>query len=266
MNEYDAALKSVLTHLTSRALAEITGFAVTRWHNVELPAVRHRRADLLGETTDGRLFHLELQSTNRSDMARRMLEYSLAIRRKFGRYPEQLVLYVGNSPLRMKTRGRGPKLEFECAMVDIRDFDTEPLLASPCLEDNVIAVLTRTGNERVALRRILERIALSSPAERSSALSELMTLSGLRKAGPVIEREIEQMPLLDDIMDHAVLGRERKRGIALGKRDLILGLVAKRFGAVPDWTKQRLESLNSDELEPIALRILDAQSIEDLFA
>ena len=77
MNEYDATLKNILTHLTGRVLAAITGFQITRWHNVELPAVRHRRADLLGETSNRELFHLEPQSTNRPDMAGRMLEYSL---------------------------------------------------------------------------------------------------------------------------------------------------------------------------------------------
>jgi len=98
VNEYDATLKSVLTHLTESALAAITGFEVIRWHNVELPAVRHRRADLLGETSNRELFHLELQSTNRSDMARRMLEYSLAIRRKFRCYPKRAVLYGAKPP------------------------------------------------------------------------------------------------------------------------------------------------------------------------
>jgi len=130
VNEYDATLKSVLTHLTSSVLAAITGFQITRWHNVELPAVRHRRADLLGETSNRELFHLELQSTNRSDMARRMLEYSLAIRRKFRRYPEQAVLYVGNAPLCMKKRETGPGLTYDSTIIDIRDLDTEPLLGA----------------------------------------------------------------------------------------------------------------------------------------
>ena len=76
------------------------------------------------------------------------------------------------------------------------------------------------------------------------------------------------MPILDDIMDHKVLGRERKRGMELGgaegQRGLILGLLSRRFGPVPDWAVKHLDSLSTAELEPIALRLLDAQSIEDL--
>jgi predicted transposase/invertase (TIGR01784 family) len=102
MHESDAILKSILTRLAGSVLIELTGFAVERWHNTELPAVRHRRADLLGETSSGRLVHIELQSTNQAHMPLRMLEYALAIHRKFHRFPEQIVLYVGNAPLRTR--------------------------------------------------------------------------------------------------------------------------------------------------------------------
>ena len=79
MHEYDVALKSILMRLPGRVLEELTGFAITRWHNAELPQVRHPRVDLLGETADGRLVHIELQSTNDIDMALRMAEYAWAV-------------------------------------------------------------------------------------------------------------------------------------------------------------------------------------------
>jgi hypothetical protein len=91
MREYDIALKSILMRLPGTVIQELTGFAITRWHNDELPQVRNPRVDLLGETTDGRLVHIELQSTNDPDMALRMAEYAWAIYRKFGQFPEQIV-------------------------------------------------------------------------------------------------------------------------------------------------------------------------------
>jgi hypothetical protein len=115
--------------------------------------VRHRRADLLGETSDGALVHIELQSTNQAHMARRMLEYSLAIHRNFRRSPKQIVLYVGDAPLRMKGSLAGPGLSFQCRVMDIREVDGERFLASECLEENVLAVLMRLGNEREAVPR-----------------------------------------------------------------------------------------------------------------
>jgi len=273
MHEYDVALKNILTRAGGSTLAELSGFALTRWHSTELPAVRHRRADLLGETNSGQLVHIELQSTNQTHMALRMLEYALAIRRKFHRFPEQIVLYVGNSPLRMNAGLVGPGLAYRCRFVDVREFDSEALLASESLEDNLIAVLASLGDEREVVQRILRRIARCDPGERGTALGELMILAGLRKLGTVIEREISRMPILDDIMDHEVLGRERKRGIEMGRaegrvegeRQVIVRQIGKRFGAVPDWARQRIDVLSEAELERVELRLLDAASLEELF-
>jgi len=114
MNEYDIALKSVLRRLTGGVLRDLTGFSVTRWHNVELPAVQNRRADMLGETRNGTLVHIELQSTNQPGMALQMLEYAAAIHGQYCRFPQQMVLYVGEAPLRMKGGIAGPQLECNC--------------------------------------------------------------------------------------------------------------------------------------------------------
>ena len=190
MHEYDIALKSILTRPEGSALHRLTGFAVARWHNAELPEVRSRRADLLGEAAQGELRHIELQSTHHPRMALRMLEYSAAICRIYGRFPEQAVLYVGNAPLRMQGQLTGPRLSFDCSMIDIRELDSEPLLTSRNLDDNVVAILLRLADETVAVRRILASIAEHDPAQRAAAIAELMILAGLRKLGPLIERAL----------------------------------------------------------------------------
>jgi hypothetical protein len=267
VHEYDATLKGILTRAAGGVLAEFTGLAVTRWHSGDLPAVRHRRADLLGETATGAILHIELQSTNHAHMARRMLEYSLAIHRKFGRFPEQLVLYVGNAPLRMKRALEGPGIKYECRMLDIRACSGDELLASPSLEDNVMAILAFGGEQRDAVRRILDRIASSARAARPAALVDLMTLAGLRKLGSVIEHEVEKMPILDDIMDHEVLGRERKRGIELGReetRSLILRLVVERFGTIPPHHQALIDGLSPHQWEKLTSQLLRASSLDQL--
>ena len=109
------------------------------WKNTELPEVRNPRVDLLGETAGGRLVHVELQSTNDPDMALRMAEYAWAIYRRFRCFPEQIVLYVGEAPVRMKCEMQGGSVSVRYRLVDIRELDSEPLLASDRVEDNVIA-------------------------------------------------------------------------------------------------------------------------------
>jgi len=262
MHEYDIALKSILMRRTGSLLTRLTGFEVSRWHNTEFAEVRSRRADLLGETPQGKLLHVELQSRNDPEMAQRMLEYSTAIKRALGRFPHQLVLYVGEAAVRMGTHLSGPGITYDCTIFDIRELDSEPLLESPCLGDNIIALLAGLVDGTQTVRRILGKIAENDPEQRARAISELMILAGLRQLGSTIEREMDSMPILDDIMDHEVIGRERRRG----ERNIILRQIERRFGSVPAWARERIESLGSPELEELGLRVIEANSLEDLLA
>ena len=178
MHEYDIALKSILMRRTGSLLTRITGLKVERWHNTEFPEVRNQRADLMGATAEGEFVHVELQSTNDSDMAQRMLEYSAAANRAFGRFPHQLVLYVGGAPARMGNHLSGPGISYEFSVFDIRELDSEVLLESPDLGDNIVAIPGRLAGDSV--RRILKRIAENNPDQRARAISELMLLAGLR--------------------------------------------------------------------------------------
>jgi hypothetical protein len=181
MHEYDIALKNILTRPGSSILTQLTGASSLKWINVEAPKVSNRRVDLLGERPDGNLVHIELQSRNEKDFALRMAEYAFGIRRKYGRLPRQVALYVGEAALRMSDRIEGPDVSVRFHLVDIRDLDGEKLLASANMGDNVLAVLTRLCEEPRAVRRVLERIAAGPPEERSQAFAELFIIAELRK-------------------------------------------------------------------------------------
>jgi predicted transposase YdaD len=253
-------------------LEALTGFAIDRWHNVELPEVRSLRADMIGESKTGAIVHIELQSTNDADMALRMAEYALALYRLFRQFPQQVVLYVGKAPLRMPESIDGPSVSFRCRVLDIRQLDGEPLLDSSNLEDNLLAVLMRLTDEHEAVRKILRRIAESEPSRRDVAVRELLILAELRHLGAIIEKETRNMPILDDIMDHEILGPAIRRGLQQGRQEgrqegeqaIVMRQIEKRFGAVPVWARQRLEAMSAPDIEEAALRLLDAHSLEEL--
>jgi predicted transposase YdaD len=244
---------------------------------VELAGVRQRNLDLLGESAAGELAHIELQSTNDGAMAIRMAEYALMVFRDFDRLPEQTVLYVGQEPPRMKTRIEGRRLSFEYRIVDIRELDGEKLLDSDSVEDNIFGVLAGPPDQRAAIRRVLARIAREDPEHRPEALAELMILAGLRKIGGIIEQEARQMPILDDILDHEVLGREFKRGLAQGhdtgreqgrvegERRLLRRLLEARFGRLPLWATQKIDGLGDLAVEELDVRFANANSLDELF-
>jgi hypothetical protein len=265
MHEYDVALKSILMRPGSALLAELTGLPDLRWLNVELPKVNNRRVDMLGRSPDGELVAIEFQSRNERHFPFRMGEYLFGVGRIYGQLPRQIVIYVGDAPLRMKNRIEGAGLSYEFQMMDIRDLDGERLLASEVLSDNVIAILTRLGGEPGAVRRILKRIAAGRPAERERAFSELLIVACLRKLDGEVKREAKKMPILNDIRDSEVFGGAYREGRVEGQMELLLGLIEKRFGAVPPRVRKRLAALKPEQIKAAGLRILDAHSIEDLF-
>src|SRR5207244_1221381 len=130
--------------------------------------------------------------------------------------------------------------------------------------DNVIAILTRLRDHKEAVRKIVERIAGLAPTERETALAQLLILAGLRHLEDTVEQEARKMPIHIDIMENKVLGREYKRGLQEGELKVLRRQIEKRFGPIPSWAEERLQTRSMTEIEDLIVRVLDAQSIEDL--
>jgi hypothetical protein len=203
-----------------------------------------------------------------------MAEYLFGIRRKYGKLPRQVALYVGGAPLRMRDRFEGPGVSVRFLLVDIRDLDGEQLLASANMGDNVLAILTRIGGRMAGARRALERIAAGPAGQRDDALAELFIIAGLRRMEDEARREATKMPVLNDIMDNKVIGPAIRQGRAEGRLEgriegqleMLTSQIQKRFGRIPPAISQRIAALKPAQLKRVALRLLDAQRIEDLFA
>jgi hypothetical protein len=273
LNEYDTTLKLLFQGSATGALLQLTGVAVERWLNVELPRVQTPRVDLLGETHDGELVHVEFQSHNDSAMAVRMAEYYLGIYRQLNRYPRQTVVYVGEERMRMTGKLESPAMSFSYRLVDIREVDGDVLINSPRVGDNILSVLTTLPNLEEGIRRILAKIAECEVPERQAALQQFLLIAGLRNLEETIEKEVRKVPIIYDIMENKVLGREYKRGIEEGVQQgihqgellVLRRQIQGRFGTLPGWADARLEGSSPSQLETIAVRLLDAISLEELF-
>jgi predicted transposase YdaD len=87
-------------------------------------------------------------------------------------------------------------------------------------------------------------------------------------------REANKMPILNDIMDNRVIGPAIRKGLAQGRVEgrmegqveIVLSQIQKRFGRIPPAVGQRIAALKPAQLKRVAVRLLDAQTIEDLFA
>ena len=231
--------------------------------------MQNPRLDLLGRASNGRLVQMECQSTNDLLIPLRMAEYSLGAYRQYGQFPLQLVLYVGRRRLRMPQRLPEPFESFRYTLIDLREIDGAPLLASAEPSDNVLSILTRLSNRRRAVKQIVSKIAEEqNPEQRSFYLEALLVLAGLRNLEEQVEEEAKKVPVFYDILENKVLGREYKRGRQEGwqegERALLRRMIEKRFGSVPEWASQRLDQLSEPELGDLGLRLFDVQTLEEL--
>lgn len=242
-------------------LSALTGASSLRWLNVETPLVRNLRVDLLGETADGELIHIELQSKNDATFPLRMGEYSFAVALRHGRLPRQVALYVGSDTLRIKNEIEGPGGVFRFHLTDIRELDGELLLASKNPGDNVIALLTRLGREPDAVRRVLDRIAAGPSELREEALAELSIIAGLRKLGEEVKRETRNMPIQESIMDHDSIGPL----LLQAQMEMLAGQIEERFGSISPRVRAQLAALPHQDLKIASLRLVKARCVEDMF-
>ena len=270
---YDTTLKTLFQAPPQQLLRLLVGGQAREMLTVEYPTVRMRRPDLVVRLTDGRLYHLELQSDNDAAMPWRMLEYYGLLYQRYGQQPLQHVLYVGERPMTLVAQIDHATLLFEYEAIDVRTLDGQPLLHSTVLEDNILALLCRGGATRATVQYILARIANLSGTAQTEALTTLLILAGLRHLQPLVREETQQMAIILDIENNPFLrdifeeGRQEghQEGQIEGERALIRQQLARRFGVLPAWAEQHIAAADTTTLEQWGLRLLDATSLEEVF-
>jgi hypothetical protein len=77
------------------------------------------------------------------------------------------------------------------------------------------------------------------------------------------------MPIDLDIMDHEVIGPWIRQGMEQGRaqatREIVRRQIEKRFGPIPAWAEQRLIESSPSATEDLAMKVIDAPTLEELF-
>jgi predicted transposase YdaD len=273
---FDTILKTLFQSSSLLLLELLTNAPVREWINVEIPKAQINKVDLVAWLADGRLYHLELQSENDPNMASRMLEYYFLLWKRYGVTPVQQVIYVGGRPMAMGVDIQHENLTFRYRATDIRELDSELLLRSASIGDNLLAILCRFNDTRAAVRRILTRIAQLPKSQRVNAMSQLLVLSGLRKLEYVIQEESVRMPITMDLMENRVIrdyflqGKQEgeQQGRAEGARQeamsLLTRLLERRFGLLTEETIGKVGAADLATLEDWTLRLLDAHTLAEV--
>ena len=279
----DGALKDYFVSERPGLLTDLTGgIPVVEFLNVDLPKVLERRADIVMTLQDDSLFHVEFQSTNRSDIMLRMAEYYLLLRRRFRRRRvRQAVLFTGPAKLRMKPRLIDGPMSFRCEIHDIREWSAEALLRSPNEADRLLAMLGTTADLSDVVNRIVSLTAAMPVSQRSAALATLKSLASLRGVVDIIKKEENAMPIYVDISTSPLFREEYKdlmakfeagrkeaqeEGLELGReegiRTALKTALRAAFTRVPRWASDRIDHASHERLMDWIVRVHGAANIE----
>src|SRR5262249_53485789 len=119
---FDTILKALFQSSRLRLLESLTHASVREWINVQIPDARLDKLDLVAWLA-------------------RMVEYYLLLCRRYGVPPVQMLIYVGRRPLAMSAEIRHENMTFRYRAIDMRELDSEVLLQSPAIADNLLAIL-----------------------------------------------------------------------------------------------------------------------------
>ncbi len=122
--------------------------------------------------------------------------------------------------------------------------------------------------------RIIRQLGKLPEKERIDRFTQLLILSGLRKAERLVVEEAKPMSLEINLMENEVFrdlflfrekrGEERgeKRGEKLGHAKLLRLQLEQRFGDLPKWALSLLEKADIKTLENWGLKLLGAERLE----
>jgi predicted transposase/invertase (TIGR01784 family) len=220
--------------------------------------------------SDSTILHGEFQTDPDLTIPFRMADYSLRIFRKF---PEkqliQVVIYLRKteSPEVYKTTFSANNLTHQFRVIRLWEQPTEAFFERPGLLP--YAALTNTTDGEGVLRQVAQRIEeLSDRTEQSNLSAAAGILAGLSWNKEMIRRTLRRDLMQESVvyqeLRQEVSALERQEGRQEGERSLVLRLLNRRVGTLPETIQTQVEALPLEQLEALGEALLDFTGLADL--
>ncbi len=238
--------------------------------------------------------HIEIQSSPEADFAERMMIYHYRIFDRFRRPVASLAMLAD----RRRGWRPGPYRQSVLGCHWTLDFPSVKLLDFRCREktlagsDNPFGLVTlahlqtqRTRNQsaqRYHAKYRLIRLLYGQRREKHRIIQLLRVIDWLMALPPNLEKDlgqrltaIEGEKHMQYITSFERLAREEgvqqgmqqgvQQGVQQGQAKLLIRLLNHRFGPLPDDVHQRLEQATTEEIDVWAGRVLEANSLDQVF-
>jgi predicted transposase/invertase (TIGR01784 family) len=218
------------------------------------------------------VLHCECQTDPDPTMPFRMADYALRVYRRFPtKRLVQVVLYLRqtDSERVYQTSFSANQLYHEFQVVRLWEQPTELFFQCPGLLP--FAALSQTSDRASVLQQVAQSIDELRDRQQQSNLS---AATGIL-AGLVLDRQVIRRVLRRELMQESViyqeLREEARQEVRLeerleGERSLILRLLTRKVGELPDSVRSQIAALPVDQLESLGEALLDFRTIADLDA
>ncbi len=195
---------------------------------------------------------------------------------------KQLVVYVGNEKLRMKSSLKIKNLVFKYEILDIRQIDCRVLLESPDPMDRLLACLCKVEDEVYLIEKLIKTMEGMNEEERKDYLLKALTLTELRpnlriklteevKPMPIVVRpediKLSKRKLRKDILYRLGLEEGKKEGEIIGiekgllksAQEMVIAIIEGKLGYVPEEIANRIREIRDMEfLKSLAKKLVSA--------
>ncbi len=300
MSSKDITLKDIFEEVPHRLSKILSPAPIKELLPTALPSTE-LRVDFLARLEDESILHMEFQSFNDTNMPWRMLRYYTAIAEKYQTHNiKQLVVYVGNEKLRMKSSLKIKNLVFRYEILDIRQIDCKILLESQDPVDRIMACLCKIEDEGYLIEKLVETLEGMEEEQRKDYIMKLLTLTELRpKLRIRLSEEVRHMPIVvrpEDIklpkrklrkdilyrlgleegkqigfQEGEIIGIEKGRkigheeGFLRALQDTVLTAIRGKLGRVPEGVEVRVKGIRDKEyLNALIEKLINSGDVLEL--
>jgi predicted transposase/invertase (TIGR01784 family) len=218
------------------------------------------------------ILHLEFQTKLESNppLAFRMLDYWVRLHRLY-RVPIEQVVVILLPPAEdviIPTLFEAENTRHRYRTICLWEQDPNVFLNDSALLP--LASLTTKAPSEALLQAVAQRLSELEDPQRQETSGYVQLLAGLKFEKEVIRQIFQEGMMRESVIYQEILeeGRQegRQKGRQEGQQSLILLLLQQRFGQLSSNICDRIANLTPEQLEHLALALLNFSSVEDLAA
>ncbi|MCF4969712.1 Rpn family recombination-promoting nuclease/putative transposase [Nostoc sp. CMAA1605] len=212
-----------------------------------------------------RILHLEFQTKLESTppLPLRMLDYWVRLYRLY-RLPitQVVVLLLPPAPDQViETVFHVENTRHEYRVIRMWEENPQLFLDEPALLP--LAPLAATTQPQTLLQQVVQRVNQLEPEEKSQVSAYTQILAGLKYKKDLIQQLFREGMMRESVIYQDILSEGEKIG-EQRERSLILRLLTRRVGELPQSMRERVETLSLEQVEHLGEALLDFQAIADL--